>query len=143
MPPKKKTSSCCPKKRQQLLFCGMTRPLQVKMPVDMERTVESNGIVPIPGPGGEMFGDTSLHDESCPWQSVFSLAVHPDWQGRGYGRDLLNALIERSRQEGRKGVTLTCLERKLGYYGSFGFENRGVSKSVHGGAVWYDMVLPF
>ena len=91
----------------------------------------------------EMFGDTSCHDESYPWQSVFSLAVHPDWQGRGYGRDLLSALIERSRQEGRKGVTLTCLERKLGYYGSFGFENRGVSKSVHGGAVWYDMVLPF
>ena len=60
-----------------------------------------------------------------------------------YGRDLLDALIAKSRQEGRKGVTLTCLEQKLGYYGSFGFENRGVSNSVHGGAVWYDMVLPF
>lgn len=89
----------------------------------------------------EMFGDTSCHDEESPWQSVFSLAVHPDWQGRGYGRDLLNALIARSRQEGRRGVTLTCLEQKLEYYESFGFENRGVSKSVHGGAVWYDMVL--
>lgn len=89
-----------------------------------------------------MFGDTSCHGEAHPWQSVFSLAVHPDRQGRGYGRDLLNALIEQSRREGRRGVTLTCLERKLGYYASFGFENRGVSKSVHGGAVWYDMVLP-
>ena len=89
-----------------------------------------------------MFGDTSCHDGAYPWQSVFSLAVHPDWQGRGYGRDLLDALIAQSRREGRRGVTLTCLERKLGYYGSFGFENRGVSKSVHGGAVWYDMVLP-
>lgn len=91
----------------------------------------------------EMFGDPSCHDEKYPWQSVFSLAVHPDWQGRGYGRDLLAALISQSRREGRRGVTLTCLERKLGYYGSFGFENRGVSRSVHGGAVWYDMVLTF
>ena len=91
----------------------------------------------------EMFGDTSFHNESCPWQSVFSLAVHPDWQGHGYGRDLLNALIEHSRREGRKGVALTCLERKLAYYESFSFKNRGVSKSSHGGAVWYDMVLPF
>lgn len=91
----------------------------------------------------EMFGDTSCHSEENLWQAVFSLAVHPDWQGRGYGRDLLDALIAQARREGRRGVTLTCLERKLGYYGSFGFENRGVSKSVHGGAVWYDMVLTF
>lgn len=89
----------------------------------------------------EMFGDTSCHDEKYPWQSVFSLAVHPDWQGQCYGRVLLNALISQARQESRKGVTLTCLERKLAYYESFGFENRGISKSVHGGAVWYDMVL--
>lgn len=91
----------------------------------------------------EMFGDSSCHDEDHPWQSVFSLAVHPDRQGRGYGRDLLDALVAQSRREGRRGVTLTCLEQKLGYYGSFGFENRGVSKSTHGGAVWYDMVLAF
>lgn len=91
----------------------------------------------------EMFGDPSCHDEKHPWQSVFSLAVHPDWQRRGYGRELLDALIAKARQDGRQGVTLTCLERKLGYYGSFGFVNRGVSRSVHGGAVWYDMVLEF
>lgn len=89
----------------------------------------------------EMFGDTGCHDEAAPWQSVFSLAVHPDWQGRGYGRELLNALIAQARREGRKGVTLTCLERKAAYYAGFGFENRGVSQSVHGGAVWYDMTL--
>jgi nicotinamidase-related amidase/ribosomal protein S18 acetylase RimI-like enzyme len=90
----------------------------------------------------EMFDDTSCHDGKNPWQSVFSLAIHPDWQGRGYGRELLDALIAQSRREGRRGVTLTCLERKLAYYQSFGFENRGVSRSVHGGAVWYDMALP-
>ena len=39
------------------------------------------------------------------------------------------------------GVVLTCLERKLPYYERFGFENHGVSQSVHGGAVWSDMVL--
>lgn len=91
----------------------------------------------------EMFGDTGCHDADAPWQSVFSLAIHPDWQGRGYGRELLNALIAQAREKGRKGVTLTCLERKLAYYAGFGFLNRGVSQSVHGGAVWYDMTLAF
>lgn len=90
-----------------------------------------------------MFEDTGCHDEKHPWQSVFSLAVHPDWQGRGYGRNLLDALTAQARQEGRRGVALTCLDRKLPYYESFGFENQGVSGSVHGGAVWYDMLLKF
>lgn len=90
----------------------------------------------------EMFDNTDCHNKDNPWQSVFSLAVHPDWQGRGYGRDLLNALIALARREGRKGVTLTCLDRKTAYYVSFGFQNQGVSGSVHGGAVWYDMILP-
>ena len=25
----------------------------------------------------------------------------------------------------------------------FGYKNKGISKSVHGGAVWYDMILEF
>ena len=89
----------------------------------------------------EMFDNTDCHGEENPWQSVFSLAVHPDWRGRGYSRKLLDALVDLARQEGRKGIALTCLEEKMAYYESFGFKNHGVSKSVHGGAVWYDMVL--
>ncbi|MDE7220277.1 MAG: GNAT family N-acetyltransferase [Oscillospiraceae bacterium] len=100
-------------------------------------------VISQPAIADEMFGDSSCHNEKHPWQSVFSLSVHPDWQGRGYGRDLLNGLITQAKEEGRQGVTLTCLERKLAYYESFGFENRGVSRSVHGGAVWYDMILCF
>ena len=90
----------------------------------------------------EMFADVSCHDPGNPYQSVFSLAVHPDFQRRGYGRVLLDALIWQARQNGRKAVVLTCRDAKLAYYQSFGFENQGVSASVHGGVVWYDMTLP-
>ena len=89
----------------------------------------------------EMFADTSCHSEANPYQSVFSLAVHPDDQRRGYGRLLLDALIEQARREGRKAVTLTCREHKVTYYESFGFRNHGVAGSVHGGVMWYDMIL--
>ena len=74
---------------------------------------------------------------------MFSLAVHPDWQRQGFGRQLLNALIDLARRENRRAVTLTCRQEKIAYYESFGFVNRGVSKSVHGGTVWYDMTLTF
>lgn len=91
----------------------------------------------------EMFADTGCHHPAGAYQSVFSLAVDPAFQGRGYGRVLLDGLIAQARREGRRGVVLTCLARKLAYYESFGFVSLGVSGSVHGGAVWYDMLLAF
>lgn len=89
-----------------------------------------------------LFEDASLHDPNGKNQMVFSLAVDPAFQGKGIGSALLSRFIEESRTAGRKSVVLTCKEEKLGYYRRFGFENKGVSGSVHGGAVWYDMVLP-
>ena len=89
----------------------------------------------------EMFADVSCHREEGPYQSVFSLAVHPDFQRRGYGRQLLEALIRQARREGRRGVTLTCLDAKVGYYAAFGFHDHGVGGSVHGGVPWHNMVL--
>ena len=55
----------------------------------------------------------------------------------------MNTLIERARKQGRKGLILTCKEHLIKYYESFGYVNMGVSASVHGGAVWYDMILEF
>ena len=48
-----------------------------------------------------------------------------------------------AKREGRRGAVLTCKEELLGFYGSFGFKNMGVSPSVHGGALWYEMRLEF
>lgn len=89
----------------------------------------------------KMFEDSSLHDENGAYQSIFGLDVHPDYQKRGIARELMDALILDSRKRGRRGVILTCKDRLLPYYESFGYRNLGVSRSVHGGAVWYDMIL--
>lgn len=99
-------------------------------------------VIDTPAITDAMFADAACHRAEGSCQAVFSLAVRPDFQGRGCGRELLEACIALARREGRRAVVLTCLERKLAYYESFGFENRGVSGSVHGGAVWYDMLLP-
>lgn len=89
----------------------------------------------------KMFEDSSLHDENGAYQSIFGLDVHPDYQKRGIARELMDALILDSRKRGRRGLILTCKDRLLPYYESFGYRNLGVSRSVHGGAVWYDMIL--
>ena len=74
---------------------------------------------------------------------MFGLDVLPEHRRKGYAGQLMRALIEHSREDGRCGCMLTCKEHLLPYYTRFGFRNLGVSLSQHGGAVWYDMILEF
>ena len=89
----------------------------------------------------DMYADTGCHSGRNPCQSVFSLSVIPPLRRRGIGGQLLHAMITLARKEERLAVTLTCLAEKVPYYESFGFQKRGKSDSVHGGATWYNMVL--
>lgn len=91
----------------------------------------------------EMFEDISLHDPDGAFQSIFGLDVIEEYRHMGVASRLMEAMIETAGKQGRKGLILTCKDRLIGYYEKFGYVNMGVSKSVHGGAVWYDMVLEF
>ena len=91
----------------------------------------------------EMFADASMHQADGPWQMIFGVATHPEYQRRGLAAQVLQRAIEDCKAEGRKGLILTCKEQKLHYYAKFGFVNQGVSVSEHGGALWYQMKLEF
>lgn len=52
---------------------------------------------------------------------------------------LLDEMYEDAREQGRKGLVLTCKEHMVHYYEKFGFVNEGLSESIHGGAQWYHM----
>jgi ribosomal protein S18 acetylase RimI-like enzyme len=91
----------------------------------------------------EMYKDASLHNENGGWQMIFGVNTIPSYRRQGCASRLINQLIQDSKQQGRKGVVLTCKEQLLSYYGKFGFENEGISQSIHGNAVWYQMRLKF
>ena len=91
----------------------------------------------------EMFEDAGYHRPDGAYQSIFGLDVVPEWQHKGLAGQLMEHLIEEARNKGRKGLILTCKERLIGFYERFGYRNLGISNSVHGGAVWYDMILEF
>ncbi len=91
----------------------------------------------------EMFEDSSLHDPEGCYQSIFGLDVIEEYRCQGIAAKLMKHLIEDARMKGRKGLILTCKDRLIHYYAKFGYKNLGVSASVHGGAVWYDMLLEF
>lgn len=91
----------------------------------------------------EMFVDSNLHTKDGIYQSIFGLDVLPEYRCQGIAARLMEYLIENARARNRKGLILTCKERLIHYYEKFGYRNLGISASVHGGAVWYDMLLEF
>ena len=91
----------------------------------------------------DMFEDAGLHNPEGAYQSIFGLDVVEEFRCQGIASRLMEEMIERARRQGRRGLILTCKDRLIGYYERFGYVNLGVSQSVHGGAVWYDMLLEF
>ncbi len=89
----------------------------------------------------ELYEPEGGHEPEGENQTVFGLATHPEFQRQGIAEQLMNRLIAEARAAGRKRMVLTCKERLIHYYEKFGYVNHGVSASVHGGAVWYDMVM--
>lgn len=88
-----------------------------------------------------MYSNPQLHKENGRWQTVFGIDVLPEYRKKGYATILMNTLIQQAKKEQRKGCILTCKETLIPYYEKFGYKNQGVSQSVHGGVVWYDMKL--
>ena len=91
----------------------------------------------------EMYENAALHDEQGSWQMIFGVNTLPEHRKKGYAGLLIQRCIDDARAQGRKGVVLTCKDRLVHYYAKFGFVSEGVSDSVHGGAVWYEMRLTF
>ena len=89
----------------------------------------------------DMFTDSSLHIPDGQYQSIFGLDVLPDYEKQGIGSSLMRHMIDQAIIQKRKGLILTCKQSFLCFYESFGYVNLGQSESVHGGAVWYDMML--
>lgn len=110
---------------------------------DDERLVSFvNGMVTDePDLSDEMYERAEMHDEKGKWQMIFGVNTLPEYRRRGYAGLLLKQVIADSKAQGRMGIVLTCKDKLIQYYAKFGFINEGVSKSVHGNVVWYQMRL--
>lgn len=91
----------------------------------------------------EMYEDATLHNPHGRWQMIFGVNTHPDHRRQGYAETVLRRVIEEARVQGRKGLVLTCKDRLVHYYAKLGFEDEGVSDSIHGGVVWHQMRVTF
>lgn len=91
----------------------------------------------------EMYENPGLHNPQGQYQAIFGVNTLPAFRRQGCAAAVMEQVISAAGAQGRRGCILTCKESLIPYYEKFGFQNFGISKSVHGGAVWYDMRLEF
>ena len=91
----------------------------------------------------EMYEKASMHNENGAWQMIFGVNTIPSYRQHGYAGELIRRAIFDARAQGRKGLVLTCKDKLIHYYASFGFVDEGISESVHGNVVWHQMRLTF
>lgn len=92
----------------------------------------------------EMFANAAMHNENGAWQMIFGVNTLPEYRNNGYASELLRRAVDEAREQGRKGVVLTCKERLIPFYARLGFVDEGITdKSTHGNAVWHQMRIIF
>lgn len=91
----------------------------------------------------EMYAKAALHRENGSWQMIFGVNTIPAFRKRGCAENLLRAAMSDAKAQKRQGLVLTCKEKLIPYYAKLGFINEGISPSVHGNVVWYQMRLTF
>ncbi len=91
----------------------------------------------------DMYDQAEMHNEAGAWQMIFGLNTIPEKRRHGIAGQLIHAFLDMAREEGRKGVVLTCKDRLVHYYAGFGFQDEGISGSTHGGVVWHQMRVTF
>ena len=89
----------------------------------------------------DFFECMAFHNSNGKNMVIFGLDVHPNYQKKGYAKQLMNEFISMCKDKNISNIILTCKQHLIKYYEQFGYVNEDVSESVHGGAKWYDMTL--
>lgn len=58
----------------------------------------------------EMYEKAEMHRENGDWQMIFGVNTIPAYRKKGYAGELIKRAIADAREQGRKGLVLTCKE---------------------------------
>ncbi len=97
--------------------CQMTLGEKLKSAPVMIRTIGRN----MPR-AFKIMSSRAKHEPREPHWHVGPIAVHPDEQGRGVGKALLNTLLEKIDEQGAPAFLQADIDRNVALYQRFGFE---------------------
>ena len=89
----------------------------------------------------EEFKELTGHDPNGKKIVIMSVAVHPEFQGKGFAGKLIIEFIDRMKAMAKTEIFLICQTGLIDMYSRYGFEYIGVSASEHGGLSWHEMSL--
>jgi len=89
----------------------------------------------------EEFKELIGHDPEGKHIVILSVAIHPDYQGKGLASKLMNSFIDKMKALGKTDIFLICQSELIDMYARYGFVNLGISDSDHGGMSWNEMSL--
>ena len=78
--------------------------------------------------GGRLVGAGRALADGRDCSYLCDIAVHPNTQGTGLGRDIVQRLVDRSR--GHKKIILYAVPGKEPFYGRFGFERMTTAMAI-------------
>ena len=89
----------------------------------------------------ELYESGGEYDDNGANLLIYGLAVHPDYRRLGAAHKLMEHFLNAAMAAGKTHVSLTCKESLIGFYEGMGYSSHGLSESVLGNVVSYDMEL--
>ncbi len=89
----------------------------------------------------ELYMQLAGHVRNGKHSVIFSLAVHPDYRGRGIAKELINLVIEESRKKQKQSVHLLCKKPQIDFYRHLGFDTARLSSNSYNNSRWYELSL--
>jgi ribosomal protein S18 acetylase RimI-like enzyme len=88
---------------------------------------------------GQAIGVCRLHLATAREAQIRFMAIHPDYQGRGLGRQLLTFLEQQARHQGACCISLQARENAVRFYESCGYTVQEKTHLLYGQIQHYRM----
>ena len=88
---------------------------------------------------GTAVGVCRLHLQTPQEAQIRFMAVHPNYQGQGLGKELLQYLEDEARKQGAQYITLQARENALDFYRSCGYTLQAKTHLLYGIIQHYQM----
>ena len=103
-------------------------PLGIKLPGDLEIVFSNSKFKCFVYDGNSLIGAGRALADGKDCSYICDVAVHPEYQGRGLGRELVQNLVQLS--QGHKKIILYASPGKEGFYAKLGFKKMNTAMAI-------------